>query len=109
MRTIARKILEELKFTIDEVEDGAKALDVCRKKMPDAILLDCNMPAVSGVEFLRALRREPSGEKPTVVFCLTDNDVSLITEAVGAGANEYLVKPFDRDIMHEKLADAGLM
>ena len=109
VRKIARKILEELKFTIDEAEDGAKALDICRQTMPDAILLDWNMPNLSGLEFLRVLRREPSGAKPVVIFCTTENDVGHITEAIGAGANEYLVKPFDRDIVAAKFAEAGLM
>ena len=109
MRKIARKILEEMKFVIDEAEDGAVALDHCRHNMPDAILLDCNMPTMSGVDFLRRLRREPSGAKPVVVFCTTENDVAQITEAVGAGANEYLVKPFDKDILQAKLTEVGLI
>jgi two-component system chemotaxis response regulator CheY len=108
VRKIARKILEQ-KFVIEEAEDGAQALEVCRRKMPDVILLDCSMETGSGVEFLRLLRREPSGEKPAVIFCLTENDVAKITEAVGAGANEYLIKPFDREIVEAKLADAGVV
>ncbi|HEX3486917.1 MAG TPA: response regulator [Micropepsaceae bacterium] len=109
VRKIARKILQDLKFEIDEAEDGAAALDLCRRKMPDAILLDWNMPTMSGVEFLRALRREPSGAKPVVVYCTTENDIAHITEAIGAGANEYLVKPYDKDIVEAKLVEAGLM
>ncbi len=109
LRKIARKILEELQFSIEEAEDGAVALDCCRRSMPDAILLDWNMPTMSGIEFLRVLRREPFGSKPTVVFCTTENDIAHITEAIGAGANEYLIKPFDREIMEAKLAEAGLM
>jgi two-component system chemotaxis response regulator CheY len=109
MRKIARKILQELQFTADEAEDGAAALEICKKNMPDAILLDWNMPAMSGIEFLRALRREPSGDKPIVVYCTTENDITHITEAVGAGANEYLIKPFDKEIVEAKLVEAGLM
>ncbi len=109
IRKIARKILEDLKFGIDEAEDGSAALELCRRKMPDAILLDWNMPNMSGIEFLRALRREPSGAKPVVVFCTTENDIAHITEAIGAGANEYLMKPFDRDIVQAKFAEVGLM
>ena len=87
IRQIARRILEELRFGTDEAEDGAEALEICRRNMPDAILLDWNMPNMSGIEFLRALRREPSGGKPIVVFCTTEHDVAHITEAIGAGAN----------------------
>jgi len=109
IRKVARRILEELKFGIDEAEDGLDALEICRRKMPDAILLDWNMPNMSGIEFLRALRREPSGGKPIVVFCTTENDIAHITEAIGAGANEYIMKPFDKDIVEAKFAEAGLM
>jgi two-component system chemotaxis response regulator CheY len=109
IRKVARRILEELKFGIDEAEDGSDALEICRRKMPDAILLDWNMPNMSGIEFLRALRREPSGGKPIVVFCTTENDIAHITEAIGAGANEYIMKPFDKDIVEAKFVEAGLM
>jgi two-component system chemotaxis response regulator CheY len=109
MRKIARKILEQLKFVIDEAEDGAAALDHCRQSMPDAILLDSNLPTMSGVDFLRMLRREPSGAKPVVVFCMTENDIAQVTEAIGAGANEYLIKPFDKEIVQTKFAEVGLM
>jgi two-component system, chemotaxis family, chemotaxis protein CheY len=109
MRKIARKILEQLKFVIDEAEDGAAALDHCRQSMPDAILLDSHLPTMTGAEFLRMLRREPSGAKPVVILCTTENDIAQVTEAIGAGANEYLVKPFDKEIVQTKLAEVGLM
>ena len=109
IRKVARRILEELKFAIDEAEDGAEALEMCRRKMPDAILLDWSMPNMSGIEFLRVLRREPSGSKPIVVLCTTENDIAHITEAIGAGANEYIMKPFDKEIVEAKFAEAGLM
>jgi two-component system, chemotaxis family, chemotaxis protein CheY len=109
IRKVARKILEELKFGVDEAEDGAAALEICKRKMPDAILLDWNMPTMSGVDFLRALRREPSGGKPIVVYCTTENDLTVITEAMGAGANEYIMKPFDRETVTATFTEAGLV
>ncbi len=109
IRKVARRILEELKFSIDEAEDGELALDICRRRMPDAILLDWNLPTMTGVDFLRALRREPLGDRPIVVFCTTENDIAHITEAIGAGANEYVLKLFDRDIVEAKFTEAGLM
>ena len=108
IRKVARKILEELDFSIDEAEDGATALAICRRKMPEAILLDWSMPTMSGIEFIRALRREPSGDKPAIIYCMTEHDLSAVTEAVGAGANEYLMKPFDRDTVKATFASAGL-
>jgi two-component system, chemotaxis family, chemotaxis protein CheY len=109
IRKVARRILEELNLGIEEAEDGTAALDICRRAMPDAILLDCNMPNMSGVDFLRALRREPGGAKPLVVYCTIENDVSQITEAIGAGANEYILKPYDRAAVEAKLTEAGLV
>ena len=108
-RRVARRILESMDFSIDEAEDGATALEACRRVMPDAVLLDWNMPNASSVDFLRALRREPGGEKPYVVFCAIENDVGQITEAIGAGANEYIMKPFDKDLIQAKFVETGLL
>jgi len=63
---------------------------------------------MSGIEFLRCLRRERGGEKPVVIFCTTECDVGHITEALSAGANEYIMKPFDRSIIEAKLGEVGL-
>ena len=109
VRKVARRILEDLSFEIEEAEDGKVAVEACQRKMPDAILLDWNMPVMSGIEFLRALRKMEGGDQPIVVFCTTENDMKHIQEAVAAGANEYIMKPFDRGIIEAKLAEVGLM
>jgi two-component system chemotaxis response regulator CheY len=108
IRKVARRILEELGFEIAEAADGMEALAWCRAAMPDAILLDWNMPVMNGIDFLRQLRAETGGDKPTVVFCTVENDIAHITEALEAGANEYIMKPFDGDIIEAKFAEAGL-
>ncbi len=109
IRKVARRIVEELKLQVDEAEDGQAALDACKRAMPDAILLDSSLPNMSGVEFLRALRREHDGTKPLVVYCTIENDVSQITEAIGAGADEYILKPYDRAAVEAKFSEAGLL
>ena len=109
MRKVARRILEELSFTIEEAEDGQLAMAACQRRMPDAILLDWNMPVMNGIEFLRALRLMQGGAAPVVVFCTTENDIRHIQEAVGAGANEYIMKPFDTDIIQTKFQQVGLL
>jgi two-component system chemotaxis response regulator CheY len=76
--------------------------------MPDAILLDWNMPHMDGYEFLRTLRRLPEGDHPKVLFCTIENDVASIARALHAGADEYIMKPFDKDIMTAKLQEVGL-
>jgi FOG: CheY-like receiver len=73
IRKVARRILEGLEFEIVEAEDGEQALDACRRHLPDAILLDWNMPKMDGYEFLRSLRKLPGGDGPKVVFCTTEN------------------------------------
>ncbi len=106
---VARRILEDLDFEIQEAVDGQTALDQCRSEMPDVVLLDWNMPVMSGIDFLRALRLSTGGERPVVVFCTTETDMDHIREAIAAGANEYIMKPFDSDIIQAKFAQAGLL
>jgi two-component system chemotaxis response regulator CheY len=109
VRKIARRILEDLGFEIVEAEDGEKALEACKSAMPTAILLDWNMPVMDGYEFLGNLRRMPGGDAPKVVFCTTENDVAHIARALHAGANEYIMKPFDKDIVTAKFQEVGLI
>jgi len=109
IRKVARRILEGLEFQIAEAENGEEAIEACRRRLPDAILLDWNMPKMDGFEFLRLLRRLPGGDRPKVVFCTTENDVAHIARALHAGANEYIMKPFDKDIVEAKFQEVGLV
>ncbi len=109
IRKVARRIMEEANFSIVEAENGQEALERCRDNMPDVVLLDWNMPVMDGLEFLHALRKEPNGGDPKVIFCTTENDMDHITQAISAGANEYIMKPFDKEIIHSKLLEVGLI
>lgn len=109
VRMVARRILQELAFDIEEAADGQQALEACQRRLPDAILLDWNMPVMNGIEFLRALRKMPGGDAPIVVFCTTENDLQHIQEAITSGANEYIMKPFDSDIIATKFQQVGLL
>lgn len=109
IRMVARKILQELGFETEEAADGQEALDACLNSMPDAVLLDWNMPVMSGIEFLRELRKTPGGDAPIVVFCTTENDIEHIQEAIQSGANEYIMKPFDSEIIQAKFSQVGLL
>ena len=102
VRKVARRILEDMDLIVDEAEDGQEAIDKCRVEMPDAILLDWNMPVKSGLEFIKELRAYNGGDKPRIVFCTTENDIGHIAMALKAGANEYILKPFDREILEGK-------
>jgi len=109
VRSVARRILRELDIAVTEAENGALALESCRASMPDLILLDWNMPVMDGMMFLRRLRGEYGNEKPIVVFCTTENHMRGVREAMEAGANEYIMKPFDESIIRSKLAQVGLL
>lgn len=110
IRKVARRILEEFSFTVAEAENGQDALDFCQTEgMPEAILLDWNMPVMDGYTFLQALRELDDGDVPKVIFCTTENDIAHIAKAMRAGANEYIMKPFDRDIIEAKFEEIGLL
>ena len=103
IRKVARHILEALHFNVEEAGDGREALNRCEAgNLPDVILLDWNMPVMSGMEFLRSLRGAALPNRPKVVFCTTENDVAHIRAAIDAGADEYMMKPFDRDTLESK-------
>ena len=109
IRKIARRILEEMNFRVVEAEDGEKAFEICKRGLPDAVLLDWNMPVMDGFEFLGHLRRLPGGNGPRVVFCTTENGIDHIARALNAGANEYIMKPFDKEIVATKFQEVGLI
>ena len=102
VRKVARRILEDMDYIVEEAEDGQDAFDKCRQEMPDAILLDWNMPIMSGLEFLKLLRAYVGGDKPHIVYCTVENDIGAIALALKAGASDYMMKPFDRAILEAK-------
>ena len=88
-------------------EDAIEAMN--STTLPDVILLDWNMPVMNGIEFLRELRAAPGGDTPKVVFCTTENDLAHIMEAMGSGADEYIMKPFDAEIIESKFSQVGIL
>jgi two-component system chemotaxis response regulator CheY len=109
IRKVARHILEALDFSVEEAGDGQEALThVTTNPAPDVILLDWNMPVMSGIEFLRALGETDLPRRPKVVFCTTENGSAHIRAAIEAGADEYVMKPFDRDTIESKLQIVGV-
>jgi two-component system chemotaxis response regulator CheY len=109
VRRAARRMLEQLGFAVAEAEDGAQALEACRAGLPDLVLLDWNMPVLDGPGFLRAARAEFGAERPIVVLCTTEAALERIVEALEAGAQEYVMKPFDEAILRDKLVQVGLL
>ncbi|MEZ5967604.1 MAG: response regulator [Hyphomonas sp.] len=109
VRKVAARIVKDLRFQVSEASDGAEALAYCRNQMPDAVLLDWNMPVMNGLDFLKALRREEGGRKPLVLFCSIETDAEHINEAIKSGADEFIMKPFDAEILESKFAEVGLV
>ena len=109
IRKVAQRIVQSLGFISREAENGLEALDHCKASMPDAVLLDWNMPVMDGLSFLIELRQLENGLHPKVVFCTTENEVPQITRALSAGADEYIMKPFDKDIVASKFEEVGLL
>lgn len=108
VRKVARRILELFDFTVTEAEDGAQAMQLCQRTLPDMVLLDASMPVMDGYEFLRGLRRMPGGDRPKVIMCQVDNDDAYVARAYHVGANDVLLKPFDKQRMAAKLSAVGL-
>ena len=109
VRKVARRILESNGFSVAEAGDGQLALDACRAALPGFVLLDWNMPVMDGITFLRALRNEFGQDNPPVIFCTTENDMSYIEMAIATGAQEFIMEPFDEDILIGKLRQLGLL
>jgi len=108
IRKIARRNFEGMRLRASEAADGREALEVCSSQMPDALFVDGAMPVLDGFEFLKELRRMPGGEKPKIVFCTSEHDVSQIARAMHAGADDSIMKPFDRELVQSKFEGLGL-
>ncbi|MEM9880306.1 MAG: response regulator [Pseudomonadota bacterium] len=107
IRRVARRILTEMEFEATEACDGVEALDVVGEAEPEVVLLDWNMPKMDGMQFLKSLRQR-SGRQPLVIFCTCNNKLEHIRDALDAGADDYIMKPFDREILASKFEQAGL-
>ena len=107
MRSVSRRVVESLGFLVTEAENGQEALARCGVAMPDLILLDWNMPVMTGIEFITALRAQPGGQHPKVVFCTTENEPATVGRGIAAGADGFVTKPFDDATLQAKLQRIG--
>jgi two-component system chemotaxis response regulator CheY len=107
IRKVSSKIAKSLGYVPIEAQDGQEGLARCKQAMPNLILTDWQMPEMDGIEFVRQLRAIPTPFPPTVVFCTSKGDVEDIHEGIGAGADDYIVKPFDESALRAKLEKIG--
>jgi two-component system chemotaxis response regulator CheY len=105
VRKVARVLIEDHRFEVTEAEDARTALDMCKSEMPELILLDWHMPGLSPLDFLATLRAMGGAKRPFVLYMATEIDVNELTKAFQAGADDYLLKPFDRQSLEAKLAE----
>jgi two-component system chemotaxis response regulator CheY len=109
IRKIVRRICEDLSFTVSEAESGEAALALCRGAMPDGVMVDATMPVMDGIDFVKALRLLDGGRRPKVLFCMTEYNPAIVGRAVRAGADEHVLKPFDKSVIEAKLQEVGLL
>lgn len=105
MRTILRKIVAECGFDeVVEAENGVQALVQLRKAgAPDLVLVDWNMPEMTGIEFVTRVRKDDAFDASMLMMVTTETEPARITEALVAGADEYVMKPFTADALREKI------
>lgn len=109
VRKLARRMVEPLGFSVEEAEHGEAALNKCQQAIPSLILLDWHMPVMDGLEFIKKFRAMPGTQATKVIFCTTETDMSHIMQAMDAGANEYVMKPFDETILKDKMSQIGAL
>ncbi|MFA9199755.1 MAG: response regulator [Cypionkella sp.] len=107
IRKVARRIVESVGYAVVEAENGEEGLARCRAGMPDLVITDWNMPVMSGIEFVTALRAIPTARPPRVVFCTTNSGAKDIHKGIAAGADEYVIKPFDEAALLSRLQAVG--
>jgi two-component system, chemotaxis family, chemotaxis protein CheY len=107
IRKVSSKIAISLGYVPIEAENGEEALARCKKSMPDLVLTDWNMPEMDGIEFVEKLRSIPTPKEPVVVFCTSNGEAKDIHDGIAAGADDYIVKPFDEAALRAKLEKLG--
>ncbi len=109
IRKVIASLFREIGFSTAEAPTGMDAVEHCRAHSPDVVMLDWNMPVMDGITCLRALRAMEMPKRPVVVMCTTESQISKIQEALVADADEYIMKPFNRDVLLDKLAQLELV
>jgi two-component system, chemotaxis family, chemotaxis protein CheY len=111
IRMVLRSILRDLGCDVCEAVDGKDALHVieAEKAAVSLVLTDWNMPGMNGLDLVRNLRQDPQLASLKVIMVTTETEVDYIVSALEAGADEYVMKPFNKDILREKLEQVGIL
>jgi len=110
MRIILKQILQSIGgTTVEEAANGKEGLEKLKSmEKPDVVLVDWNMPEMNGLEFVRAVRGNPTFRSLPLMMVTTETETSQMGKALAAGANEYVMKPFTKDVIQEKLKILGI-
>ncbi len=108
-RRVTKETLQRAGLRVSEAANGLEALMSCREALPDCVLLDWNMPVMNGIECLDALRSEFGPDKPIVILCTIESEIGFIVRAVESGAQEYVMKPFNDEILLGKFSQLRLL
>ena len=103
MRMLLSKIMSNFGYNVFEAEDGGDLLELCAKNTPDLIICDWQLPLIDGVDVLLKIRSDKKIKQPIFIFCSYIKDVEIISQALSAGADDFIMRPFDEDIIASKL------
>ncbi|MDD7312899.1 MAG: response regulator [bacterium] len=103
MRMLLIKIMENFGYTVEEAEDGEDLLEQCTADMPDLIISDWNLPLIDGIDVLYKIRSNQNIRQPVFLFCSYIKDTEIIRQALKGGADDFIMRPFDEDIIAQKL------
>jgi two-component system chemotaxis response regulator CheY len=108
-RRIVGLYLKELGFDILEAGDGQQALDaLVEHGLPDVVMVDWNMPVMNGLDFIKAVRADKANRDLPIIMLTTETEMERMALAFLAGVNEYIMKPFSRTMIEEKLSILGI-
>ncbi len=109
MRMLLSKIMENFGYTVTEADDGEDLLEQCAKNMPDVIISDWNLPLIDGIDILYKIRADKKIKQPYFIFCSYIKDPEIIKQAIKGGADDFIMRPFDEDIIASKLKIIKIM
>jgi two-component system, chemotaxis family, chemotaxis protein CheY len=102
VRKVAKYVLNSMGYEVIEAENGQQAIEQCQLRLPDAILIDRDMPLMGGQDFLTMFIRTLKKRKPYIVYSTIENDTLDIARALSMGADDYVLKPYERDDLISK-------
>jgi two-component system chemotaxis response regulator CheY len=108
IRKVARRLLQDMGFVVVEAETGDQVVTICRENMPDAVILDYDMPGMKSIDVIAEIVRMPGGRDCRIIYSTSELLIPEMTRAKRAGASGFLLKPFNRKILGHKLSEAGM-